>query len=202
MIECQTPQLKTIFMKSTLIAVLFACFLSAFSFASFGQAGTLDSSFGNRGKVTTTFADDALSRIYSTAIQPDGKIIAGGNISYDYGFDFSFILVRYYSNGAIDSSFGTNGIVETNISPSWDAVYSIALQSDGRIIAGGAVDDSDRNFVLVRYYGNGEIDSSFGKNGIVGINNRSFFSKSIAIQGEDKIIIGGWDTLTNTDFSC
>jgi uncharacterized delta-60 repeat protein len=190
-------------MKSTLI-VLIVYFLSTCNNRILAQAGSLDQTFGIGGKVTTKFADTIASKIFTTVIQPDGKIIAAGNITPDLE-DFDFVLVRYNSNGIIDSSFGTNGVAVTKLSPYWDAIYSIALQNDGKIVAGGSTYAQGGNFALVRYLSNGTIDSSFGNNGIVVLNNDpSFYGNAIAIQEGNKIVAAGFSSTPSTslDFSC
>jgi uncharacterized delta-60 repeat protein len=88
-------------LKAALIAVI-SLLVAAGAYAA---PGDLDPSFGGDGKVTTNFRIDAFSsEAYGVAVQSDGKIIAGGG----YG---SFALVRYNTDGSLDTSFGGGGRV-------------------------------------------------------------------------------------------
>lgn len=134
----------------------------------FAQApGTLDASFGTGGKVVTAFAGGQ-AKAYGVAVQPDGKIVVAGFASNSVtGKDFA--LVRYNTDGSLDNTFGTNGVVTTDVQlGSEDIAYDLALQTDGKIVLGGSSDDgSDREGAVVRYLSNGTLDATFGTNGIV-----------------------------------
>ncbi|MEO5572271.1 MAG: T9SS type A sorting domain-containing protein [Bacteroidia bacterium] len=154
--------------------------------------GSLDSTFGTNGKVTTaigSYHDYGLS----VAIQPDSKIVVGG---YSHnGLNNDFALLRYMSNGNLDSTFGTNGIVTTAIGSYGDNANSIALQADGKIIAAGFSDTSTGDFfALARYNSNGSIDTTFGDAGRVithiGLSDDQI--NSIKLQSDGKIIAGGY----------
>jgi uncharacterized delta-60 repeat protein len=97
----------------------------------------------------------------SVVLQPDGKIVIGGELAA------AFALVRYADDGVIDPSFGTAGMVTTSFSPGVDSAESIALDSDGRILAGGSATDGTSDFALTRYTTDGSLDPSFGVGGMV-----------------------------------
>ena len=110
-------------------------------------SGDLDHSFGNGGKVVTDFgADDG---IVSLLVQPDGEIVAVGFISSRPGFS----VVRYNSNGSLDSSWGSNGLVTTEFFGGGDTPLGGFLQVDGKIIVVGKVQETLGRYVfgLVRY---------------------------------------------------
>ncbi|MEJ2616458.1 MAG: T9SS type A sorting domain-containing protein [Ignavibacteriaceae bacterium] len=160
-----------------------------FALARYNPDGTLDSSFETNGLVITdigTLNDHAKS----VAIQEDGKIIAAG---YTYnGSDWDFALVRYNQDGTRDNSFSGDGIVTTDIGELNDYAYSVAIQEDGKIIAGGFTDNGSNNdFVLVRYNKDGTIDDSFGTYGIVITDIGNDGAISIKIQDNGKIIAAG-----------
>ena len=94
----------------------------------------MDTTFGARGKVTTDALDT--SDIHALAIQSDGKIIAAGG-SQSPGHRSDFGLVRYNDDGSLDTTFGAGGKVTTAFGPWRDRVFALALQPDGRIVAGG-----------------------------------------------------------------
>ncbi len=131
------------------------------------SAGTLDPTFGNGGKVVTSITPGQ-DKAYGVAIQTDGKIIvAGHSTSTVTGKDFT--VIRYNSDGSLDNTFGNNGVATTDLKTgSDDVAYSIALQTDGKIVLGGYCDNgSNKDAALVRYNNNGSLDNTFGNNGIV-----------------------------------
>jgi uncharacterized delta-60 repeat protein len=132
--------------------------------------GSLDSSFGTGGKVTTHLRN-VNDRLHALVLQPDGKIVVAGD-AYDgsiNGTHFDFALVRYNPNGSLDTSFGTGGIVYTPIGPTADHCWALALQPDGKLIGGGSAYNfaSNYDFALVRYNVNGSLDTTFGTSGKV-----------------------------------
>src|SRR5262245_36012650 len=98
-----------------------------FALARYNSNGTLDTSFGTGGKVTTDFAgpDDKAT---SVAFQPDGKILVAGAAGPYVIRGFDFALARYNSNGTLDASFGTGGKATTDFGGVQDVPSSIALQ--------------------------------------------------------------------------
>ncbi len=148
--------------------------------------GSLDSSFGNNGKVITDFSDG--DNASSVCLQEDGKIIVGG-----YYNKVDFLLIRYNTNGSLDSSFGNKGKVIKMFSEI-SSIASVAIQPDGKIVAGGLTDARNSKFEIGRYNSNGTPDSAFGINGFVttdyGANSDQIFK--IIIQPDKKIIaVGG-----------
>ena len=108
--------------------------------------GTEDSMWAD---VVATPSGTALS----VAIQPDGKIVT--NVSFT-GSSTSFSLMRFMPTGLIDSSFGTAGIVNTDVSEGQDNGKRVLLQPDGKILVGGSslfFSPARSFFTLVRYIG-------------------------------------------------
>ena len=85
----------------------------------------------------------------------------GSTATTSGGTDFA--LARYDTRGNLDPSFGTGGIVVTDLG-GVDAAQAVALQSDGRIVVGGS---SDGRFAFARYGVDGTLDSTFGSGGVV-----------------------------------
>jgi uncharacterized delta-60 repeat protein len=122
--------------------------------------GTLDTSFGTGGTVSTSLTSPSTLTANSVAIQIDGKIVVGGTYDLNSGAAFSFALARYNANGTLDTSFGSagNGLILTDlIAPiNEEQGFSLAIQTDGKILLGGyggvnndiftAID-----FILARY---------------------------------------------------
>ena len=156
-----------------------------FALVRYNSDGSLDASFDGDGKVFTDLGnsyDDA----EDVAIQPDGKIVATG------GYFSRLGVVRYNTNGSLDDSFDGDGIVN-NYGGS-----SVAIQSNGKIVAGGSGGGNGRNFLLERLNPNGSLDTSFGTGGIVtttfddGSNPSSHGGVAgLAIQPDGKIVAAG-----------
>ena len=168
----------------------------------YSQPGRLDETFGQDGIVTTALNVNGNGASSYSTIQSDGKIILAGSSSFNGDNDFA--LIRYNKDGSLDNTFGTNGVVITNLGSDNDLLIAIALQDDGKIISVGHTDKNDTvEFALVRYNINGKLDDTFGSNGIVitpfGTSSDEG-ALSVAIQTNDKIIVGGYSGKLNSKF--
>jgi uncharacterized delta-60 repeat protein len=171
--------------------------LTDFALARLNNDGSLDSSFGTGGKVTTGLAG-AYAQARAMALQPDGSIVVGGTLSGPVGPGFA--ITRYLPNGTFDTTFGTSGWAITKfLKPKegltiYESLSALAVQQDGRIVAAGSAGSpqSDFRFAVVRYLSDGTLDQSFGSRGKVTI---PFFgnghARGLAIQPDGKIIIVG-----------
>jgi len=169
-----------------------------FVVARYNPDGTLDRTFGSRGRVKTDFP--GLAAVPSSVvIQPDGKIVVAGGAFPLFTFAGDFKIVRYNRNGSLDTSFGNRGIV-TTIFPAGSYAFDVALQADGKIVAAGTHfvdfnpgDMSDTDFALARYNPDGTPDATFGAGGqvttdFVGKEDDAF---AVLIQPDGKIIAVG-----------
>lgn len=117
-----------------------------------------------------------------------------------------FAVVRYQSNGLIDSSFGNSGYILINDSNMGlnNELYAMALQSDGSILlAGCAHNDSNSDFVIVKLSSDGTtLDTGFGTSGIVRIDFiDSDYAYAMALQSDGKILLAGYtNNSSNFDF--
>ena len=177
--------------------ILTAAFLFAFSLAK-SQTMNLQPAFGNEGIVLTDLANHTTDEVaYNILTQSDSKIIAIGRTSDSAVSYFKTVLVRYESNGDIDSSFGNDGMVQIEEA---DFVYhSAVLQSNGSILImgdkTGEAPDYISNISVRRLDNDGTPDSSFGTNGIVllPVASASGYGKGIALLTDGRIIIAGKD---------
>lgn len=192
--------------KYTLLRIILKLFIfTVLPYSSYSQAGTLDFTFGNGGKVVTPIGNNNDEGL-SMTIQKDGKIIVAGFSLNGTGNDYDFALVRYNTDGSLDYKFGSNGKVVTPIGNSDDRGFAVAMQSDGNIvIAGQSYNGNDYDFALVRYKIDGSLDYKFGTNGKVvtpignskNIGYSDDFGNSLAIQIDGKIVVAG----TSANFS-
>lgn len=163
-----------------------------FAVFRYNADGSLDTSFDGDGKVITSVGSSQDSAA-AVAIQADGKIVAAGHSSID-GVSAIFALVRYNADGSLDASFGTGGKVITAVP--YSAIYEIAIQPDGKIIAAGQSynDTTYTDFALARYNTDGSLDTSFDGDGIVvtPIGDISDIARGVAIQADGKIVVVGF----------
>ena len=153
--------------------------------------GSLDTSFDTDGKAQFDMA--AIIQVFGFALQPDGKIIVGGR--FFLGGVFTGLIVRFNPNGSLDTSFGTNGSTSAGIT----GIFSLALQSDGKIIAAGT-QGSDPAFAVVRLNPNGTPDTSFGTAGIV-THHPTFADQtwSARIRFDNQIFVSGHSSAVQGD---
>ena len=140
-----------------------------FVVARYDASGTLDTTFGQDGLTTTQFAGYAAAT--SVALQPDGRIIAAGFAGND------FALARYESTGILDPSFGQDGVITTQFSGR-SSILNIALQPEGQILAVGS---AGPDFGLARYDASGQLDTSFGQDGMVVTSFGQISSSALAV---------------------
>jgi uncharacterized delta-60 repeat protein len=160
--------------------------------------GSLDSTFGNGGKVITDVAGFA-DRINSLAVQADGKLVAAGIADLSAGEETEvFALLRYNSNGTLDQSFGTGGKVTTMFSGQ-EGGQAIAIANNGKIVVAGATSSNRFDFALARYNPDGSLDPTFGAGGKVTTDfaGGTDSARAISLQPDNKIIAAGWRQLTN-----
>jgi len=173
-----------------------------FCIARFNSNGTLDTSFGTGGKVIEPIG--SLQDFgWSLAIQPDRKILLGGNCD-NGGGNYDFCIARFNSNGTLDTSFNSSGIVIQPIGSSQDYFGSLAIQPDGKILLGGHCHNrSNWDFCIARFNSNGTLDTSFGSSGkvIQPIGSSNDYGWSLVIQPDGKILLGGYcGSGSNHDF--
>jgi|GEM_PF-1320719 len=154
----------------------------------YNASGTVDATFGTSGMASLginanwTFSNAAI-------LQTDGKIMIVGS-SY-VGTDNVFTLVRFNTNGTLDTTFNGTGFLNTTISVS-STGNSILLQPDGKILVGGWITNgADRDLLLMRYNSNGTLDSTFNGNGKVtqGVGTGNDEILKLALQADGKIAV-------------
>jgi uncharacterized delta-60 repeat protein len=165
----------------------FAAVASGFDFAlvRYTGSGALDPGFGTGGKVTTSIGSGDFG--WGVAVQADGRIVVVGSS------DQKIALVRYRTDGALDTSFGVGGSVVTPAGGGGVAL-SVVVQPDGRIVVAGTYRlSSGERFLLMRYTQDGSLDGSFGASGIAltDFGRGSDHAQSLALQADGKIVAVG-----------
>jgi uncharacterized delta-60 repeat protein len=153
----------------------------------YNSDGTLDNTFGTNGAVSTDLGSNDYG--YAVALQTDGKIVVSGQTISEA------TVLRYNTDGTLDNSFGTNGVVKY-AGDQWDAAYGVSIQPDDKIVITGTTSDSD--VLVLRFNSDGSLDNTFGTNGVFTYDNVSGTGKAVKIQPDGKIlVVGGID-----DTSC
>src|SRR5580700_6672035 len=154
------------------------------------QAGTLDSTFGTGGTVTTNFGGVSVTPL--TAIeQSNGNIAVVTGLGNGVPGDEDFALVLYTSNGALigttRAAFFNDGI---------NSPIAVAVQSNGNIVVAGtastAIDQPDV-FAIARFTPSGQLDTSFGDGGLVTTDISGVFPSvsAVIVQPNGQILVGG-----------
>lgn len=153
--------------------------------------GAVDSSFGNGGHVRISGSPFGGSEYGGyVALQPDKKIVgAGTDFDRDGNKKGHIVLFRLKANGTYDSSFGTNGKAYANLGGFTNITESFLLKAEGKMVVGGRLYKNNGNTAeLIQFLPNGQIDSSFGVNGVVA--TKTFYKEALALalSSDNKII--------------
>src|SRR6478672_2101288 len=166
-----------------------------FTVLRYNPDGTLDSGFGESGKVTSEIGASSDSAS-SLALQDDGKIVVAGDTLAPYINDFA--VARYNANGSLDTSFNGTGKASADFGKI-DYGQSVAVHGDGRIVvAGYSTSESNKECALACFKANGSLDTSFNGTGKVttafgGDGNAE--GRSVAVQTDGKIVVTGYATV-------
>ena len=117
-----------------------------------------------------------------------GIVLAGSSAG-------DFMLARYSANGALDTTFGTNGVVKTDISGADDFAENLAIDAAGRIIVvGRATSPTILDVALARYNPDGTLDTSFATNGVLtaDFHGRGEFGQDVALDSQGRIVAAGY----------
>lgn len=177
--------------KTLTQTIIYLLVIAAFSLnvVQAQQAGSLDSTFGSGGKVTTNARGD-IDTASAVALQPNGAIVVAGRLDGS-----TWGAARYNPNGSLDTSFGTNGIA--SVTAGMDFVSGVHIQADGKIISSGSGFEviGDGRYIAVRVNADGSPDTTFGTNGVargkVGSQTAQFLAQASILQPDGKLLIVG-----------
>ncbi|HVT88930.1 MAG TPA: hypothetical protein VHD56_08770 [Tepidisphaeraceae bacterium] len=173
--------------------------------AQSGRDFELDTTFGTgTGIVNTDINGVQINDVTIESVGDDEKILVVGSASF-FNSEFETtetraVLIRYNSDGSLDSTFGDDGIVSTDFSggEGFDSTAaSVVIDSNGRIVIGGTEafeEDVDSIFAMARYDSSGNLDSTFGNNGISTFGLDESFSSKEATQVALQDHFDGTDT--------
>jgi len=115
----------------------------------YNSNGTLDTTFGTGGAVTYNGPSNDDDYAYGVALQKDGKIVVVGGSYYSWTSLGDALVLRYNSNGTLDTNFGTGGVVTYNGPTNGDDCAAGLVLQKNRIIVVGCTYNGVNNDVLI-----------------------------------------------------
>ncbi|PZG02204.1 hypothetical protein C1I99_03585 [Micromonospora deserti] len=165
-----------------------------FAVARYLPNGELDASFGTGGIVVAPVGPARSAGASDVVVLPDGRILVAGG-GNDADGNPGFAAARFLHDGRLDPSFGDGGSIVVPM-PGGDAAgFALAVQRDGRIVLGGTAEDQGiTSFALAQLTADGQLDRSFGTDGVVveafpdaGING----ANDLVVDGKGRIVAAG-----------
>ncbi|MDO7847833.1 hypothetical protein Q5H92_15815 [Hymenobacter sp. M29] len=150
--------------------------------------GALDADF-NRGGAGTN------SVVYALAVQPDGKVLAGGTFSaYNGDLAAPDRVLRLNANGSLDAGFNAGGTGADSY------LLALAVQPDGKVLAGGNFasynGDAAAPDAVLRLNANGTLDTGFNYGGA-----GSVLVQTVALQADGRVLAGGGAVVYNGNYA-
>ncbi|WP_406104487.1 calcium-binding protein [Streptomyces sp. NBC_01003] len=161
-----------------------------FTLARYNTNGSLDTSFDGDGLVLTDVSGGDEDIANGVAVQPDGKIVVVGRSVDPVSGGNRFTVVRYNSNGSLDTGFDGDGIALTDFGTGAQEAFAVTVQANGAIVAVG---ESGPNVALARYNPDGSLDTGFDGDGKVttGFAGGSATAYDVAMQSDGRIVVTG-----------
>jgi uncharacterized delta-60 repeat protein len=166
-----------------------------FALVRYNNDGSLDTSFGNGGKVLTAISGfggkDSIHALARQVVNGQERIVAVGGES-------GFVMARYHADGTLDAGFGNGGTIANLLGSTVGAANAVVVDDAGKLVIAG---HSQQNFALVRLNVDGSFDTTFGIGGRVvhqvSVNDWDQ-ATSVALQNDGKVVVGGWAFLPET----
>lgn len=184
--------------KSNILSLAFIIAL-LFPLTFIAQPGVLDPTFGNNGKVTLDFLQEA-DEAKDVAIQTDGKILVAGTSNLN--FNIQFALVRFNEDGTLDNTFSEDGIANVQFgSSNFSSAECLAIQPDGKIlVAGTTFSGNFYQLAMVRLNIDGTLDNTFSGDGLfTSTFATNVFCGAIALDNDGSIVAAGASGLLGAD---
>jgi uncharacterized delta-60 repeat protein len=171
---------------------------SGYCVARVSSNGTLDTSFGTNGftVLAPTFGSAAIN---SVVVYEDDSFLVSGAEQIQNSTNYSLKLIKFNANGLVEISFGNQGMLVPDFNFESNFGGKILIQSDGKVIIGGASKISENNILIEKNYFsrlniNGTIDTFFGTNGVLFLDDNFSLKDFIIDNNNDIIFVGNTDT--------
>ena len=163
--------------------------------AAIAAPGSLDQTFGQNGFVVLPHETYAATDV---KIQSNGRILISGDMAGLEGGIGGFTVARLMPNGKADAAFGNAGLAVARFGSGLNTANSLAIQSDGKIVAAGISNDGPRGnpeaMAIARFKPNGTLDPLFGSSGTVQFvapGSTSSLAEVVIVLPSRKLLVGG-----------
>jgi uncharacterized delta-60 repeat protein len=151
------------------------------------EAGTLDPTFGTGGRATFDPSGVSASNTAAVLALPDGRLVLAGRVGPDA------VLLRLTADGALDPTFGTDGVATMDLGGAEDVFADVALLPGGALVAVGGRLDEDHvstGGALARFTAAGVPDPDFGTGGVV-LEDDAQQLVGLALQPDGRLVVVG-----------
>lgn len=150
--------------------------------------GRRDPAFGTDGFAASPMGFDEVSAS-DVVVDSSGRIVFAGSARLPLATGWTGVVARYLPNGRIDPAFGVGGVAKLAVAGSNTFLNSIALDSNGAIVAAGQIAGDT---VVVRLDDDGAFDHAFADAGVlVRSNGEQDIAYGVAIDRRNRIVVGG-----------
>jgi uncharacterized delta-60 repeat protein len=167
----------------------------SFAVVRYEPDGDPDPTFGGGDGVVSTDLTEGYDSANAVAIDAEGNLVVAGEAGFCCEYTGRFGIVRYEPDGDPDPTFGGDGTVITNLTPTDDAAGDVAIQPNGGIVVAGTegFDGLRSRFALARYTDIGLLDATFGGDGRIATSFSvgSDAARAIAIGPDGAIVAAG-----------
>ncbi|MCS7037731.1 MAG: T9SS type A sorting domain-containing protein [Saprospiraceae bacterium] len=169
----------------------------------FNPNGTPDATFNGNGRVNAP-ALLFVSFFSSIILQPDGKMVVAGATADLATQTILGLLLRLNSNGQLDATFGTAGVVRLSaLSSRFNLINDIARAADGKFVLVGTRFPQADSLRVLRLNANGSVDNTFGANGIASFfpaGTQATNANKCRVQADGKIVVLALALIDSTTF--
>ena len=159
-----------------------------------GGTGQVNLQVGGVGVPGADWAGTTIGALNFLAVQSDGKIVGAGDAFDSTGHVFAVYILRWNSDGTLDSTFGSGGRAEADLGAEGSHPHALALQSDGKILVAfsAGLTSGGVQSGLARYTTSGSLDTGFGTGGVVILTVAvlSNVQQDLALQPDGRILLG------------
>jgi uncharacterized delta-60 repeat protein len=175
----------------------------AFFVGRLGRDGQVDPTFGDGGMVVTDFGGSDWAS--GVAVQADGRIVAAG-VTLGTGGG-AVALARYTPSGALDTTFGGDGKVVTDVTPDGlDHATGVVATPSGKLVVSGqaglgAAPRYDADLLAVRYTATGRRDRTLNGTGVVRVDvgGRGDYADDLTVTRDGGIVLAGQTELAGSN---
>ena len=168
--------------------------VSGYAYTIFNDWDFILAFFDEQGGLNNSVSTDFILEddyAYSVALQEDSKIVVAGYTDGTTSYDIA--LARYTPDGSLDTSFGTDGKVLTDIAGGYDQGKAVAVGAGGEILVAGYTVNTTGDFALVQYTSSGSLDVTFSEDGVqlTQFGGSLDWGRAVAVQPDGKVIMAG-----------